>query len=95
MRRLDGDPHLLVGVAERGAAHRRGTGGDDVVEQAPAVELHDTGAHQGVGGQGVGPVAAAVDDEDVETGAGEEQGGGGAGGAGADDDDVVAEWCGS
>ena len=53
------------------------------------MELHDAGAHQGMGRQGVGPVPAAVDDEDVETRAGEEHRGGGAGGAGADDDDVM------
>ena len=85
---LDGDGYLVVGVGECGPAHGRGAGGDDGVEQAPAVDLHDTGAHEGVGGQGVGAVAAAVDDEDVEAGAGEEHGGGGAGGAGADDDHV-------
>ena len=62
---------------------------DDGVEEAPAVELDDAAAHQGVGGERVGAVAAAVDDEHVEAGAGQEQGGGGAGGAGADDDDVV------
>ena len=88
--RLDRDPHLLVGERERRRAHRRSAGGDDVVEHAPAVELHDPQAHQGVGRQRVGPVSAAVDDEHVETGAGEEHRGGGAGGAGADDDDVVA-----
>ena len=54
------------------------------------MELHDAGAHERVGGEGVRAVAALVDDEHVEAGAGEEQGGRRAGGAGADDDDVVA-----
>ena len=53
------------------------------------MELDDAGAHQRVGRQGVGAVAAAVDDEDVETLAGEEHRGGRAGSASADDDDVV------
>ena len=88
--RLDGHRDLVVGVAERRRAHGRRARGDDGVEQAPAVELHDAGAHERVGGEGVRAVAALVDDEDVEAGAGEEQGGRRAGGAGADDDDVVA-----
>ena len=67
MRGLDRDRHLVVGVRERGAPHRGGAGGDDLVEQPPAVELDHAAAHQRVGGQGVGAVAAAVDDEHVET----------------------------
>ena len=54
------------------------------------MELHDAGAQERMGGEGVRAVAALVDDQDVEAGAGEEQGGRRAGGAGADDDDVVA-----
>ena len=65
------------------------TGGDDVVEQPPAGQLQHAAAHQGVRRQGVGAVAGAVDEEDVQAAAGEQQGGGGAGGAGADDDHVV------
>ena len=88
--RLDrDDAPCSVAVGERRAPDRRGAGGDDSVEQAPAVKLEDAAAHQGVGREGVGAVAAAVDDEDPQAGAGEEHGGGGAGGAGADDDDVV------
>ncbi len=87
--RLEGDWHDLVGVPERGASYGRCCGGDDLVEQAPASELQHAAAHEGVSGQGVGSVAAAVDEEDAQAVAGEEVCGGGAGRAGADDDDVV------
>ena len=76
-------------VGERRATDRRGAGVDDTVEETPAVELEDAAAHQGVGREGVGAVAGAVDDEDAQPVAGEEHGGGGAGGAGADDDSVI------
>ncbi len=81
---------VVVGVAERRATDGRGAGVDDAVEEPPPVQLQDAAAHEGVGGRGVGPVAAAVDDEHVQAGAGEQHRGGGTGGAGADDDDVVA-----
>ncbi len=86
--RLDGDRHLGVRVGERGAAHGWSAGGDSV-EKPPAVELDDPGSHERVGGQGVGAIAAAVDDQDVEAGACEEHGGRGPGGTGADYDHVV------
>ena len=53
------------------------------------MELEDAAADEGVGGEGVGAVPGAVDDEDAQPVAGEEHGGGGTGGAGADDDSVV------
>ena len=87
--RLDVDRRRLVADVEGRAAHGRSPGRDDLRENAPAVELKDAAAHEGVRGQRVVPVLRTVDDEDIEPGAGKEQGGGGAGGASADDDRVV------
>jgi hypothetical protein len=89
-RRLDGDRHDGIGVAERGAAHRGRARRDDLVEQAPSGQLQHAAAHQGVRGEGVGTVAAAVDEEDAQPGAGQQVGGGRPRSTGADDNDVVA-----
>ena len=86
--RLDVDGDGLAGVAERGPPDRRRSGGDDLVEEAPARELQHAGAHQAVRRQCVGAVVATVDDEHVEAGTGEEECRRRARGAGADDDDV-------
>jgi hypothetical protein len=61
MRRLDDDRDDGIGVAERGAAHRGRARRDDLLEQAPPGQLQHATAHQGVRGEGVGAVAAAVD----------------------------------
>ena len=74
--------------AEREGADRRSAAGDDLVEEAPAVELHDATPGEGMGREGVARQLGAVDDDDVESLAGEQHRRRGAGGAGADDDDI-------
>ena len=59
-------------------ADRRGAAGDDRVEQAPAGELHDAAAGDGVGREGVARELGPVDDHDVEALAGEQHRGRGA-----------------
>ena len=90
VRGLDRHRQVVVGVREPGAPHGGRTGGDDRVEKSPPVELDDAAAHERVGGEGVGAVAAAVQHEHVESGPGEEHRGGGTGGASTDDDHIVA-----
>ncbi len=63
--------------------------GDDVVEQPPSAELDHGATHQGVGGQRVGAVPTAVDDEHALPGASEKHRRCGAGGTCSDDDHVV------
>ena len=70
------DRHDGVRVGERRAVNGRGAGGAHAVEQPPAVELQDAGAHQRVGRQRVGAEARAVDERDAHAAAGQEHGGG-------------------
>ena len=70
------------------AADRRGTRCDDLVEQAPAGQLHHAAAGDRVGGQRVAREGGPVHDQDVAALVGEQHGGGGAGAAGADHDDL-------
>ena len=88
VRRLDGDRHDGVLVGKRHAVNGRGAGGAHAVEQSPAVELQDSGAHQRVGRRRVGAEPRAVDEGDAYAAAGEEHGGGCARDTGADDDHV-------
>ena len=74
--------------------------GDDVVEQAPAGELHDAAAGDGVGRQRVARERGAIDDDDVDALLRQQHRRRRAGAAGADDDDVVdfgggvpVHWC--
>jgi quercetin dioxygenase-like cupin family protein len=90
VRRLDGDRYDGVGVAERRPVYRGGSGGDDLVEQAPPGQLEHPAAHQRVRRESVAAVAAAVDEEYLQPEAGEQVGGGRARHAGADDHHVVA-----
>ena len=60
------------GRTKDGRADRRCAAGEDVVEQAPAVELHDAATGEGVGRQGVAGQVGSVDEGDVEALAGEQ-----------------------
>ena len=87
--RLDGYVDAVLGRSGTRGPHRRRAGGDDPVEQAPAGKLQHAAAHQGVGREGVGAVAAAVDHEDTQARAGPAASRWRLRRAGADDDDVV------
>ena len=91
---LDLHDEIVVGVVERHPAHRGRVLVDHVVEQPPTVELHDAAAHQRMRREGVGAVAAAVDDEHAHARIGEQHGRGGTRSAGADHDDVVSVFSG-
>jgi len=57
--------------------------------------LDNAGAHEGVGGDRIAPVATAVDREHTKTSSREKQRGGCAGAPGSDNDDVEIDNCGS
>ena len=86
-------PHRLVeGLAldmEREVAHCRRVRREDIVEQAPAPQLHDAAARNRVGGERVAREARAIDQHDVMALEREQPRRGGARTAGADHDDLV------
>ena len=88
--RFDRDDQLVVTVVEGGPPDRRRAGRLERAEHPPAMELEHTGAHQGVGGEGVAPVGLAVDGQHPQAAAGQQHGGRGPGAARPDDDGVVA-----
>ena len=87
--RFDGYVNAILAIVEHAPSHRRGSGGGDLVEQAPAGKLQHPCAHEGVGRDGVGAVLAAVDHQDPQARLGQDHRGGGSGRPGPDDDDVV------
>ena len=86
--RFDWHRDDLVAVVKRGRSHHRRAGRLDSLENAPARQLDNTGAHECVGRDRVAPVVTAVDRKHTETPSREEQRGGGAGATSSDNDDV-------
>ena len=86
--RLHVDRDLLRTVAEGSAPDRGRALGDDRVEHAPAVQLNDRRAHQGVGRQHVGAIAAPLDDKDPRTGTSQQHRSRGSGTPSADDNEI-------
>ena len=78
----------VVAVVKRRRSDDRRTSRFDCLEDAPARELDNAGAHEGVGGDRVTPVATPVDGEHTKTSPREQERGGRAGATGADNDDV-------
>ena len=66
-----------------------------IPQNAPARELDNAGAHEGVGRDRIAPVATAVDREHTKASSREEQRGGRAGATGSDNDDVEIDGWGS
>ena len=89
--RLQRDGHGVMAIVERDPADRRRAGGGYPIQQAPAVQLQDSAAHQGVGGQCVRAAARSFDDQHTHAGAGEQQGRRGASHSAADDDHIPGD----
>jgi acyl dehydratase len=86
--RLDPDRDDLVAVVKRRRADHGGASGFDSLQDTPARELDDAGAHEGVGRDRIAPVATAVDREHTKASSREEQRGGRAGASGSGNHDV-------
>jgi hypothetical protein len=78
----------LIAVVKRRRSDHRRTGRFDSLENSPARELDNAGAHEGVGRDRIAPVATAVDREHTKASSREEQRGGRPGATGSDNDDV-------
>jgi hypothetical protein len=83
----------LVAVVKRCRSNHRRTGRFDSLENTPASELDNAGAHEGVGRDRIAAVATAVDREHTKASSREKQRGGCAGAPGSDNDDVeIDRW---
>jgi len=86
--RFDRHRDDLVSVVERRRSDHRRTGCCDFLQHAPARELENAGAHEGVGRHRITSVVTAVDCEHTKASSREEQRGGCAGATGPDNGDV-------
>ena len=95
MLRFDLHRDDLVAVVKRRRSDHGRAGRFDSLQNAPARELENAGAHEGVGRDRIAPVATAVDREHTKASSREEQRGGRAGATGSDNDDVEIDGWGS
>jgi acyl dehydratase len=81
---------LVTIVKRRRSDHGRACRFDSV-QHAPARELNHAGSHEGVGRDGIAPVATPVDDEHANAPSREEHRSRGAGATSSDNNDVIVE----
>ena len=83
----------LVAVVKRRRSDHGRAGRFDALENSPARELENAGAHEGMSRDRIAPVVTAVDREHTKASSREEQRGGRACATGSDNDDVeIGGW---